>query len=160
MLELQPITYKEACEFIRVHHRHHLPPQGWKFGIAVNDGEKVVGVITVGRPVARNLDNGWTLEVTRSCTDGTRNANSMLYGAARRAAFALGYKRIITYTLIEEPGTSLRAAGWKEMGTTGGGIWNRKSRPRVDTHPTGQKLLWEASNTSVPSTCKENKNLL
>ena len=89
-LELQPITYKEACKFIDEHHRHHLPPQGWKFGIAVNDGEKVVGVITVGRPVARMLDDTWTLEVTRCCTDGTRNACSKLYSAAWRAAKALG----------------------------------------------------------------------
>lgn len=144
MLETQPIAYAEACEFIRNHHRHHLPPQGWKFGIAVNDGEKIVGVITVGRPVARHLDNGWTLEVTRSCTDGTRNANSKLYGAARRATFALGYKRLITYTLMSEPGTSLRAAGWKLLGEAGGGTWNRKERPRIDKHPVGQKLLWEA----------------
>ena len=145
-MELQPITYKEASEFIRRHHRHHLPPQGWKFGIAVNDGERVVGVITVGRPVARNLDDGWTLEVTRSCTDGTRNANSKLYGAARRATFALGYKRLITYTLLEEPGTSLRAAGWREIGKAGGGTWNRRGRPRIDTHPVGQKRLWEATS--------------
>ena len=143
-LQLQPITYPEACKFIKQYHRHHLPPQGWKFGVAVNDGEKVVGVITVGRPVARHLDDGWTLEVTRSCTDGTPNANSKLYSAAWRATRALGYKRLITYTLQSEPGTSLRAAGWKLVGKAGGGTWNRKSRPRVDTHPVGQKLLWEA----------------
>jgi hypothetical protein len=143
-LELQPITYEEACEFIRLHHRHHLPPQGWKFGIAVNDGAKVVGVITVGRPVARMLDNGWTLEVTRCCTDGTRNAASMLYGAAWRAAKAMGYRRLITYTLVEEPGTSLKAAGWKAIGEIRGHSWNMPGRPRVDKHPTGQKTLWEA----------------
>ena len=143
-LQLQPITYPEACKFIKQHHRHHLPPQGWKFGIAVNDGDKVVGVITVGRPVARHLDNGWTLEVTRSCTDGTRNANSKLYSAAWRATRALGYKRLITYTLTTEPGTSLKAAGWKLIGQAGGGTWNRENRPRIDTHPIGQKLLWEA----------------
>jgi len=145
-LALQPLVYKEACEFINKHHRHHLPPQGWKFGIAVNDGKKVVGVITVGRPVARGFDDGWTLEVTRSCTDGTRNVNSKLYGAARRAAFALGYKRLITYTLASESGTSLRAAGYKCIGEAGGGNWNTKSRPRVDTPEElqGQKLLWEA----------------
>ena len=143
MLSLQPITYKEACRFIKDTHRHHLPPQGWKFGIAVNDGEKVVGVITVGRPVARMLDDGWTLEVTRCATDGTRNAPSMLYGAAKRAAFALGYKRIITYTLQSEPGTSLVAANWKCLGAAGGGTWNRENRPRVDTHPIEQKTLWE-----------------
>ena len=143
-LDLQPITYKEACRFIETWHRHHLPPQGWKFGIAVNDGSNVVGVITVGRPVARMLDDGWTLEVTRCCTDGTRNAASKLYGAAQRASFALGYKRLITYTLESEPGTSLLAANWKCIGEAGGGSWNCKSRPRVDTHPTEQKTLWEA----------------
>jgi len=143
MLKLQPITQKEANAFITEHHRHHLPPQGWKFGIAVNDGKKVVGVITVGRPVSRILDDGWTLEVTRCATDGTRNAPSKLYGAAKRAAFALGYKRIITYTLQSEPGTSLFAANWKYLGQAGGGTWNRKSRPRVDTHPVEQKRLWE-----------------
>ena len=143
MLNLQPITYKEACKFIELHHRHHLPPQGWKFGIAVNDGQKVVGVITVGRPVARMLDDGWTLEVTRCATDGTRNAPSILYGTAKRAAFALGYKRIITYTLQSEPGTSLIAPNWKCLGEAGGGSWNRANRLRVDTHPTEQKTLWE-----------------
>ncbi|MHC4748281.1 MAG: XF1762 family protein [Planctomycetota bacterium] len=143
-LELQPITYKEACEFIREHHSHHLPPQGWKFGIAVNDGEKIVGVVTVGRPVARHLDDGWTLEVTRCCTDKTKHVASKLYAAAWRASKAMGYKRLISYTLKEEKGTSLTAAGWRVIGETSGGSWSRPSRPRVDKHPTGQKLLWEA----------------
>ena len=142
-LTLQPITYSEACAFITKHHRHHRPPQGWKFGIAVNDGNNVVGVVTVGRPVARHLDNGWTLEVTRCCTDGTQHAASMLYGAAWRAAKALGYKRLITYTLAEEAGTSLVAAGWKSLYETDGGSWSCVSRPRIDNHPLGQKTLWE-----------------
>lgn len=145
MLQLQPITWQEACTFIAAHHRHHLPSVGWKYGIAVNDGEKVVGVVTVGRPVARHFDNGWTLEVTRCCTDGSKNAPSMLYGAAWRAAKALGYKRLITYTLQEEPGTSLFAAGWKDIGPAGGGGWDRPGRPRVDKAPTGIKTLWEAA---------------
>lgn len=145
MLNLQPIDFDEACAFIEIHHRHHLPPQGWKFGIAANDGEKVVGVVTVGRPVARMLDNGLTLELTRCATDGTKNASSILYGAARRATFALGYKRLVTYTLKDEPGTSLIAAGWKCLGESGGGSWSRKSRIRIDTHPTGQKMLWEVT---------------
>jgi hypothetical protein len=142
-LYLQPITYAEACAFIAQYHRHHLPPQGWKFGVAVNDGEKVVGVVTVGRPVARRLDDGYTLEVTRCCTDGTKNAPSMLYGAASRASFALGYKRLITYTLQAEPGTSLKSANWRDIGLAGGGNWNKKSRPRVDSVITEQKRLWE-----------------
>jgi hypothetical protein len=145
-LQLQPITWAEANVFIRQWHRHHLPSQGWKFGIAVNDGERVVGVITVGRPVARMFDDGWTLEVTRCCTDGTRNAPSKLYSAAQRATFALGYRRLITYTLLTEPGTSLKCAGWRDLGTAGGGDWSRPNRPRVGTAPQGQKRLWEADD--------------
>ena len=142
-LNLQPITYKEACEFIKRHHSHHQPPQGWKFWVAVKEGKMVVGVITVGRPVARNLDDGWVLEVTRCCTDGTKHVASKLYAAAWRAARAMGYKRIITYTLIEEKGTSLVASGYKVLYETSGGSWNCPSRKRVDKHLMGQKLLWE-----------------
>lgn len=144
-LALHPITYREACVYIDQHHRHHLPPQGWKWGIGVSDGERLVGVITVGRPVARHYDDGATLEVTRCCTDGTKNAPSMLYGAAWRAAKALGYRRLITYTLIEEPGTSLRAAGWRVVHQTKGGKWDTPARPRSDKSPTGPKTLWEAT---------------
>jgi len=143
-LELQPITFREACTFIEEHHRHHLPQWGHKFSIALNDGEKVVAVACVGRPVARHLDDGWTAEVTRLCTDGTPHAASKLYAACWRAARGMGYKRLITYILKEEPGTSLKAAGWKELYTTKGGTWNRPNRFRVDKHPTGQKVLWEA----------------
>jgi hypothetical protein len=143
LLELQPITYKEACCFISQHHSHHLPPQGWKFGIAVNNGEKIVGVVTVGRPVARGNDNGWTLEVTRCCTDGSKNVASKLYMAAWRAVRAMGYKRLITYTLQSEKGVSLLACNWKVIGQTRGGSWNCKSRPRFDKHPLGSKTLWE-----------------
>lgn len=144
MLELQPIDFDEACEFIRQNHRHHLPPRGWKFGIAVNDGEKIVGVVTVGRPVSRFLDNGYTLEVTRSCTDQTPHVESKLYGAAWRAAKAMGYKRLITYTGKDEKGTGLIAAGWKVIAESKGGSWNVPSRPRVDKHPLQPKLVWEA----------------
>lgn len=111
--------------------------------VADENGE-VRGVCIVGRPVARMLDDGWTLEVTRCCTDGAENACSMLYGAAARAAFAMGYKRIGTYTLPEEGGASLRAAGWRLLGEAGGGEWTRRSRPRVSKHPTLVKLRWEA----------------
>jgi len=144
MLQLQPISQKEAFAFIKKYHRHHGSPRGWKFGIGVNDGEKVVGVLVAGRPVARRFDDGYTVEVTRCCTNGMVNACSMLYGAAWRAAKALGYRRLITYTLKSEPGTSLVASGWRLLGETRGGSWNRDCRPRVDTHPTEQKQLWEA----------------
>jgi len=116
---------------------------GHKFSIGLRDSE-LRGVAIVGRPVSRVMDNGETLEVTRCCTDGTPNACSMLYGAARRATFALGYDRLITYTLASEAGSSLRAAGWKLIGLRKGGSWNVPSRPRTDKHPTGKKLLWAA----------------
>lgn len=143
MLQLQPITFKEASVFVSRYHRHHRPPQGCKFCIGVNDGIKVVGVIIVGRPVSRCLDNGWTAEVTRCCTDGTKNAASILYAAAWRAARAMGYLRLITYTLQTESGVSLTASNYKLIGEAGGGTWNNKTRHRVDTHPIEQKLLWE-----------------
>lgn len=147
-LELQPITLREANRFVELHHRHHKPVQGAKFAIACNDGEKVVGVIIVGRPVARHYDNNYTAEVTRCCTDGAYNACSMLYGAAWRAARAMGYKRMITYILNTEHGTSLKASGYSLVGEAGGGNWNKKSRPRVDTTEqlSGTKLLWEIRN--------------
>jgi hypothetical protein len=138
-LSLVPVTFKQANAFIAAHHRHHKPPRGMKFCLGIDSDGTLVGVATVGRPVARHLDDGYTLEVNRSCTDGTRHVNSMLYGAAWRAAKALGYRRLITYThasflgplceaatrygscahgscaaiLAGESGASLRAAGWR-----------------------------------------------
>jgi hypothetical protein len=135
----------EANAFVAQHHRHHPPVIGAKFCIGVAEGERVCGVAIVGRPVARHLDDGWTLEVTRVATDGTKNAASALYGAARRAAFALGYRKLLTYTLASEPGTSLRAAGWRVVGEVKGRSWSCQSRPRVDKHPMQDKLRWEAS---------------
>jgi hypothetical protein len=148
-LEVVPISFNEACEFVALHHRHHRPPVGHKFSIAVviDDGEKtrrIVGVSMVGRPVARMLDNGLTLEVIRLCTDGTtKNACSILYASSWRAARALGYKKLITYILASESGTSLKASGWKLIGEAGGGKWSRQNRPRLDNHPTDLKLRFE-----------------
>jgi len=145
-VKITPIELSEANAFVSTHHRHHRPVVGHKFSIAVSD-ETVRGVAIVGRPVSRHLDDGFTLEVNRCCTDGTRNACSMLYSSAWRAAKALGYSRLITYTLPEEGGASLRGAGWILIGLRGGGNWNVKSRPRIDTleHLCGQKSLWQAA---------------
>jgi hypothetical protein len=144
-LQLVPMTRAEAQAYVREHHRHHKPSVGDVFCLGAQSGDKIVGVVVVGRPVARMLNDGQTLEVTRCCTDGTRNACSFLYAAAWRAARDLGWRRLVTYTLPEEGGTSLRAAGWKLIGEAGGGSWSRPSRARVDTAPTQVKLKWEAS---------------
>jgi hypothetical protein len=144
-LYLTKIELKEANEFVAALHRHHKPVVGHKFSLgAIADG-KLVGVAIVGRPVARMRDDGTTLEVTRLCTDGTRNACSFLYGASARAAFALGYRRIGTYILASEPGASLMGAGWRLMGERGGGSWSRGTRPRTDKAPTESKLLFEVT---------------
>ena len=143
MLEIVPMTLKEANAFVEQNHRHHGPVVGHKFSIGLSDGEKIVGVAIVGRPVARHLDDGWTLEVNRLCTTGERNACSMLYAAAARAAKAMGYRKIITYTLDSEPGASLRAAGWTCAGPAGGERWTGQRRPVADLYPAQMKLRYE-----------------
>jgi hypothetical protein len=147
-LELCPVSFADACEFVRRFHRHHKPPIGHKFSVGVAAAGELVGVAMVGRPVARSYDDGSTLEVNRTCSDGHPNANSMLYGAAWRAAKALGYSRLITYTLASESGSSLRASGWRvvaERQARSG--WSVPSRPRRDdsTQHGVQRTLWEAS---------------
>jgi hypothetical protein len=143
-LTLVPITISDANEFVRQHHRHHKPAQGGLFAVACAKEGEVVGVAMIGRPVSRHFQDGFTAEVTRLATTGERNACSILYAAAWRAARALGYLRLITYTLPEEGGASLRAAGWKLIGKAGGGSWSCESRPRVDRHPLQEKFRWEA----------------
>ena len=145
MLSIVPCTLTEANEFIRKHHRHNQPMPGAKFCVAVAADHVVVGVAIVGRPVSRMLDDGWTLEVSRTCTDGTKNANSMLYGRCQRICFALGYKKLVTYSMQHESGSSLIAAGWKCVSKTNGESWNRHSRPRVDLHPLQARLRWEVT---------------
>lgn len=143
-LHLSPLTLREANAFVRQNHRHHGESRGCILVVGVaNEAGEVRGVAVVGRPVARMLQDAWTAEVTRLCTLGDRNACSMLYRAAWRAVKALGYKRLVTYTLPEEGGASLRGAGFRLIGEAGGGTWNRTDRPRVDEHPTQTKLRWE-----------------
>lgn len=142
-LEIVPMTLREANAYVEQHHRHHGPVPGQKYSIGLSDGEKIVGVAIVGRPVSRHLDDGWTLEVNRLCTDGTKNACSMLYAAAWRAARAMGYKRLVTYILESENGASLRAAGWKCVGQAGGLRWTGERRPEVDLYPAQMKIRFE-----------------
>ncbi len=143
MLTLTPVSLAEANTFVAQHRRHHKPVVGHKFSIGCTADGRLVGVAIVGRPVSRYLDNGLTLEVNRLCTDGTKNACSMLYAAAWRAARAMGYQKIITYTLDTENGASLRAAGWICAGLAGGKRWTGSRRPTADLYPAQIKYRYE-----------------
>lgn len=143
MLSAKPISRKDAGVWVDSIHRHHMAAVGDMFRVAVVDeAGRVVGVAQAGRPVSRMLDDGETVEIIRCCTDGTKNACSFLYSHLARAAEALGFKRIITYTLESEPGSSLLASGFVFDGLAGGRSWNRGRRPRTDRAPTCRKKRW------------------
>lgn len=124
-----PIGLKEANKFIIEKHRHHKQVQGQKFSIGLEANGALVGVAVCGRPVSRHYDKGFILEVTRLCTDGTKNACSKLYAACARTAKEMGYEKIITYILESETGLSLKASGWEcEAVGAGGKAWNSSGK--------------------------------
>lgn len=147
-LRIVPCVYREAAAYVARFHRHHIPPRGTRFALAVADEDGLIrGVALVGRPVARNLDDGWTLEVNRVATDGCANACSALYGAAARAAKSLGYHRLVTYIREDEPGTSLVAAGWDKEASVAATSWNVPSRFREDKTEVVARTRWSARLT-------------
>lgn len=142
-LEVRPIHLKEAGEFIKKWHRHNLPPTGGKFAISLLDNGRLCAVAVCGRPVSRYLDDGVTLEIYRNCTDGTRNACSKLYGACLRVGKAMGYKKIITYTLESENGASLRASNFiLDTEKAGGIVWNGERHRDYRVSPPEYKVRW------------------
>lgn len=153
------IEFRDAAAFVSEHHRHHTPPVGHLFSIGAFRGDFMEAVVIVGRPVSKTRDDGLTAEITRLCAredapkvidkQGRVHAPcacSFLYGRARRAALALGFQLIGTYTLKREPGGSLRGAGYRIVGQVKGRSWDTPSRRRTDKHPTEDKLLWEPGN--------------
>lgn len=141
-LRLMPCDFKTAQMFVAENHRHNKPPAGHKFSIAVYDSDRLCGVCMVGRPVSRYFDDDLTLEVNRCCTDGTKNACTMLYGAAWRAAKALGYKRLVTYTRQSENGSSLRASNWICDGEAGGTHWTGERYIQEEIVLDEKKIRW------------------
>jgi hypothetical protein len=142
-----PITLREAQAFIQEHHRHVGPPKGHKFSVGLKENGLLIGVVTAGQPIARANDNGYTLEITRCCVlEGKRNANSRLYATAIKVARAMGYRRVLTYTLPEESGASLKAVGFFFAGMTkyNPNGWNMPGRPRTKParYPEGPKNRW------------------
>jgi hypothetical protein len=143
-MEAVPLHLRQANEFVARHHRHSRPTVGGKFALGACVQGKLVGVAIAGRPVARRLDDGKTLEVLRVCTDGTPNTNSFLYGRVRQIAHLMGYQKVITYTLEEESGASLRAVGAQVVGQVQPKEWSVPSRPRENQAVyRKRKIKWE-----------------
>lgn len=151
-LRVRPVTLSKANELVADLHRHHKPVRGHRFSLSVVDPDDCLrGVAICGRPVARGIDQERVVEATRVCTDGTANVPSMLYGAVCRTQKAMGFDHAMTYVLASEPGTSLRAAGWKPVAHVAGRSWDTPSRPRTDKHPTEDKIRWECRCSAAPS---------
>ena len=152
-MTIRPITFRDANAYVAEHHRHNIPRNGHKWSVACYDGDRLCGVAICGQPIARKLDDGLTIEARRVCTDGTKNACSFLYGACARIARDFGYRRIITYILETESGTSLKASGWKMVAHGGGTSWDVPSRRREVSeltlfgeerkYPNCKKTRWE-----------------
>lgn len=145
-----PCSVQDAKRFVAEHHRHSRAPLMGLFAARLVEDGETIGVGIAGRPIARKLADGYTVEITRVCTLGAENGCSMLYGALCRAAKALGYRRVVTYTLISENGASCKAAGFKAVAESPGRSWNVPSRPRYDTNlfgetitPAEPKVRWE-----------------
>ena len=152
-MTIVPCSIRDAKAFVGQHHRHNRPPLSGLFAVGLDHNGALVGVAIVGRPVARMLQDGFTAEVTRTCLapDCPRNGNSMLYGACWRAARALGWRRLVTYTLASESGASLRGSGWRvvaEVAPSKG--WARASMAHLNRTPQDiygqQKLRWEVTS--------------
>lgn len=143
-LSLVPMELTDANAYVARNHRHSNPVVGHRFSLGAAFGDELVGVAIVGRPVARGLQDGWTVEALRVCSTGTPNVCSFLYGASWRAARALGYRKLITYTLASESGSSLRAAGLRIVGEVKAREWDTPSRPRDPGDPQ-ERLRWEAA---------------
>ena len=148
-LAIVPMTITAARRFVEEHHRHTKAPLSAYFAIGLAQGDEIVGCAIVGHPVARMLQDGLTCEVTRLCTLGTRNACSMLYGAAARAAKAMGYRKIVTYTLQSENGASLRASGWTIAAEVKARAWTKHKngeRHQIERNLFGERVKYSAEN--------------
>ena len=148
MLKIVPTTLKQANGLVSQIHRHHKPVVGHRFSLACYDDDRLCGVVICGRPVARMIDHTKVLEISRCATDGTKNAISKLYSSVCRAAAAMGFEKVQTYTLPEEGGSSMKACGFTFVGEAGGGDWNhgeKSHKNRRTDQPMGVKWKWEKS---------------
>lgn len=141
-LNIRPIHLSSAKEYVKNFHRHNIPPVGGKFAVSVFNNDSLCGVAICGRPVSRYFDDGFTLEIYRNCTDGTKNACSKLYSACIHIAKNMGYKRIVTYTLASENGASLKASNFIFEGQAGGVSWTGSRARNYYVSPEESKNRW------------------
>lgn len=139
---IKPLTLSQANALVARLHRHHKPTRGHRFSIGAFEGGNCVGAAIVGRPVARLTAQYEVAEVLRLVTDGSKNACSFLYGACARIAKEMGFAKIQTFILDNEPGVTLKAAGWKMDGVSAGGQWSHTAGPRRTDQPTCAKQRW------------------
>ena len=150
-LEIHPIDREPARHFVARHHAHCRPPVTWRFQTAIYNGRTLLGVAVVGNPVAPSLNGRGIVEVNRLCIRRDTaaalrwNAASMLYGWCAREAARQGWQKIVTYTRIDEPGTSLLAAGWVPEGRVRGRGWHSARRARSNTNSWIDKIRWGKS---------------
>lgn len=159
MIQIRPISITHANEFVQRYHRHHGTKTGCRFAIACFDGDRLCGVAICSNPVARNADDGLTLEVSRLCTDGTRNACSKLYGACARIAKDMGFRKVQTYILESENGTSLKASGWKNEGVAGALNWNNSKR-QIERNQNEQLTLFPGKHPPEEMKTRYAKHLI
>lgn len=145
MLHIEPISIRKANDYVESNHRHHGIKKGCRFAIGCFDEERVLhGVAICSNPVARNADDGLTLEVSRLCTDGTHNACSILYGACARIAKEMGFRKIQTYILESETGISLKAFGWSCEGKAGAPNWMVNASERTKERNSFEQMTFFA----------------
>ncbi|MEZ0076234.1 XF1762 family protein [Planotetraspora sp. GP83] len=143
-LVISPVAIQTARAFTAWTHRYLTPPISAEFVIGVqNSDATLVGVVFVDRPDCWVFDDGGTAEIVCLSTDGTPNACSALLGAAWRAARAKGYRRLIAHTRVDEPGTSLLAAGFRLVPRTL--TWQAYSRSTQGDDTA--RVLWELRDT-------------
>lgn len=148
-MNITRVELSEANDFISKRHRHHKPVTGHRFSVGCEKDGQLVGVAIVGRPVARMTDQKFVAEVARLCTDGTKNACSFLYASCARIAKEMGFKKIQTFILDSECGSSLLASGWTFESDSPGGSWNGRSRSgRREDQPLGPKKKFSKTLSS------------
>ena len=162
---IMPIDRAPARAFVAAHHSHHMAHVGEKFTLGGFLGHKLVAVSVLARPVAPELQDGETWEVTRLCCGphAPRYAASRLLGASTRTAVSAGITLLVSYTRVDEPGTCYRAANWRPVAYVNGrphDTGNRAARWLPGLYEPSTEIVdrirWEYGPRARPPGCEWN----